>query len=265
MSLTDLRGSGDGGGGSGGPAPAIEGVAFLDDPSAVEALPVRTLFDEEALLVACAGRTIEAAGLQGAEGGEGAGLDDTALVAAVDTVVDGWKADYFAAVVEEGPLGASPLVFPYTSPNALAARLSIVHGLRGESLTVTSGPLSFLKALVHGRMLVETGRAARVLCAAVAEGSALTLLLSARSAPLCLRGAFESGAERRGEGRRLCRAMGETFAAFLDACGGGRALMEFCDDSGRGVTVEIDGRRSGLFPGPDGAAGEPASGETEGE
>ncbi|MGE5664156.1 MAG: beta-ketoacyl synthase N-terminal-like domain-containing protein [Deltaproteobacteria bacterium] len=73
--------------------------------------------------------------------------DAVGLALGLDEGIDGIKARHSAAVSSEGPLGASPVWFPLTAPNTIAAQLSIALGLRGESHTVCGGTLSGAQAI----------------------------------------------------------------------------------------------------------------------
>ena len=62
------------------------------------------------------------------------GRDDIGLYIGIDNAVEDIKNEYFENVIREGSLGASPLLFPFTSPNALAAQATIIFDIRGESM-----------------------------------------------------------------------------------------------------------------------------------
>jgi len=61
------------------------------------------------------------------------GKDTIGLYLGIDNAVEDIKNEFFENIVREGVLGASPLIFPFTSPNALAAQATILFDLRGES------------------------------------------------------------------------------------------------------------------------------------
>lgn len=65
-----------------------------------------------------------------------AGTSDIGIYIGVDDSVEDIKDEYLGGILSEGLLGASPLLFPFTAPNALAARISIAFDLRGESITM---------------------------------------------------------------------------------------------------------------------------------
>jgi 3-oxoacyl-(acyl-carrier-protein) synthase len=54
----------------------------------------------------------------------------------IDDAVEDIKNEYFDGILKEGILGASPLLFPCTSPNILAAQVSIAFDMRGEIFTI---------------------------------------------------------------------------------------------------------------------------------
>lgn len=63
-----------------------------------------------------------------------AGTEDIALYLGIDNAIEDIKNEFWGNIVKDGILGASPLLFPFTSPNALAAQATIVLDLRGESV-----------------------------------------------------------------------------------------------------------------------------------
>ncbi|MEW6419135.1 MAG: beta-ketoacyl synthase N-terminal-like domain-containing protein [Nitrospirota bacterium] len=64
------------------------------------------------------------------------GSTDISLYIGIDNAIEGIKDEYFNSVITYGILGSSPLLFPFTSPNALTARISIAFDIRGESITI---------------------------------------------------------------------------------------------------------------------------------
>ncbi|MBF0457274.1 MAG: hypothetical protein HQK99_05200 [Nitrospirae bacterium] len=62
------------------------------------------------------------------------GRDDTGLYMGIDDAVEDIKDDFFRGVLGDGILGASPLMFPFTSPNAFSAQITIVFDMRGECI-----------------------------------------------------------------------------------------------------------------------------------
>ena len=62
--------------------------------------------------------------------------DSIALYLGIDNAIEDIKDEFFSNILKEGLLGSSPLLFPFTSPNALAAQATIVFDLRGESVVI---------------------------------------------------------------------------------------------------------------------------------
>jgi hypothetical protein len=92
--------------------------------------------------------------------------DRTGIALGLDEGIDGIKADHCLAVAREGPTGASPLHFPFTAPNSVAAQISIALDLRGESVTFCGGALSGAHALGHALEAVREGCQAAMLAGA---------------------------------------------------------------------------------------------------
>lgn len=72
---------------------------------------------------------------------------EVGIALGIDEGIDGIKARHCLAVQCDGPLGASPLVFPLTTQNAVTAGVSIALDLRGEMFTLCCGPLSGAAAI----------------------------------------------------------------------------------------------------------------------
>ncbi len=86
------------------------------------------------------------------------GETGTGIILGIDEGIDDIKADHWRAVLAEGPLGASPLHFPFTAPNAVTAQLTIFLDLRGETATVCGGALSGAEAIGLAAASVRDGR-----------------------------------------------------------------------------------------------------------
>jgi hypothetical protein len=86
------------------------------------------------------------------------GGEEIGVALGLEEGIDGIKAQYYRDILKDGPLGASPIVFPLTTPNTIAARISIALDLRGENVTVCGGTLSGAHAL---GLAVEALRAER--------------------------------------------------------------------------------------------------------
>jgi hypothetical protein len=91
-------------------------------------------------------------------GGEGAGI-----AMGVEEGIDPIKADYYRGILRDGPLGASLLAFPFTAPNTIAARISILMDLRGENHTVCGGSLSGAQAIGLALEALREGRSPAML------------------------------------------------------------------------------------------------------
>ena len=117
----------------------ITGRCRLESSDVEEALnkleglikPMRLVHDLERLAVAAVGGALLDAGLSFPVGDSTVGI-----FIGIDDAIEDIKDEYFSGVLAEGILGASPLLFPFTSPNALAAQVSIAFDLRGEGIVM---------------------------------------------------------------------------------------------------------------------------------
>lgn len=92
---------------------------------------MRFVHDLEKLVVTSIGLALYDAGLPFLVGNE-----DIGLYVGIDNSIEDIKNEYFNNILSEGILGASPLLFPFTSPNALTAQATIAFDIRGESITL---------------------------------------------------------------------------------------------------------------------------------
>ncbi|MGO9614598.1 MAG: beta-ketoacyl synthase N-terminal-like domain-containing protein [Dissulfurispiraceae bacterium] len=93
--------------------------------------PMRLVHELERLAVAAVGGALLDAGLSLPLG------DSTvSMYIGIGDAIEDIKDAYFNGILTEGILGASPLLFPFTSPNALAAQVSIAFDLRGEGIVI---------------------------------------------------------------------------------------------------------------------------------
>ncbi|GAB62996.1 MAG: hypothetical protein DWB56_07245 [Candidatus Jettenia sp.] len=92
---------------------------------------MRFVHDLEKLVVTAVGLVLYDAGMSFPVGNE-----DIGLYVEVDNAIEDIKSEYFNNILSEGILGASPLLFPFTSPNALTAQATIAFDIRGESITL---------------------------------------------------------------------------------------------------------------------------------
>jgi len=105
--------------------------------------PMRFIHDLDKLAIAAIGITLEDAMIPFPVGNS-----DISLYIGIDDSIEDIKNDYFRSIIAEGILGASPLLFPLTTPNALAAQASILFDIRGESITFSLNH-SFSKVLEY--------------------------------------------------------------------------------------------------------------------
>jgi 3-oxoacyl-[acyl-carrier-protein] synthase II len=136
-------------------------------------------------------------------------------IGGISTLVDGQD-----ALRERGPESVSPLAVPLMMSNAGSAALSMRHGLRGPSFTVTTACASGAHALGSALRMLQTGEADAVL----AGGSEAGLAPLARAAFAALDALSESGISRPFDARRDGFVMGEGAAVLvLERSAGARA------------------------------------------
>jgi beta-ketoacyl synthase-like protein len=123
-----------------------------------EGVPVRLFHPIEEVACLAAYEALSLAGVAVPFGKDGIGI-----AIGVDEGIDGIKARYYQGVLRDGPLGASPLAFPFTTANTIAARISILLDLRGASLTVCGGSISGAQAIGLAMETVREGRSGAVL------------------------------------------------------------------------------------------------------
>jgi len=169
----------------------------------------RTICLEEAMLLESVSRFVDSSL-------ESANACSAGIVLGVDGPVDIWKKEFFSSMIMDGPLGASPLLFPYTSHNALAARLSIEYGVRGQSLTIASGPLSFLKALCEAFRLIELGVVEAIIVGGVGIGKVATTLLSERGGEFVISGVKELSSCKKDDSSCLIYCIEDSFNLIAD-------------------------------------------------
>lgn len=144
-------------------------IADTDVSEALSGERTRTMNREARTLLATARLALADAGL------EGFGGDRDGIV--VSTCHAGLQdyADLYCAGVTEGPRAVSPTHGPQTGLNAPAAQLGIRLGAEGPNMTVCSGDVGGLDALVYATMTLETGAADVMLVCGVELPSHLLL------------------------------------------------------------------------------------------
>jgi len=86
------------------------------------------------------------------------GDDSISIYAGIDEGIDSIKFRYYEGVLKEGPLGASPALFPLTSPNAVSAQIAIDFDARGECITFPAGMLSGARAISYASECIMLGK-----------------------------------------------------------------------------------------------------------
>jgi len=71
--------------------------------------------------------------------------------------VDGFKTDFFRLYKKSNPLLTSPSLFPFTTPNSLAAWLAIPMGVKGPTTTFVSGCNASSHALLAANDAISSG------------------------------------------------------------------------------------------------------------
>tara|TARA_B100000315_G_scaffold257950_1_gene308529 strand:+ start:492 stop:1322 length:831 start_codon:yes stop_codon:yes gene_type:complete len=99
------------------------------------------------------------------------------LVLGVDEGIDDCKKHFFKGLIADGAQGVSPLLFPFTAPNAITARVSIVFSIRGENITFADGCLSSGKAMAYAIDLLKLKKATTVITGGVTHNYAAVAVL----------------------------------------------------------------------------------------
>jgi len=180
--------------------------------------------------------------------------------------------EFAAGYLRRGAGGLSPLAFPNTVMNTMAAASAIALGLHGSSVTVNARRVAGELAVGRGAALIAGGRATAVLAGGVDELSPLMFAVLARLAAISPRGGGEEGCrpfDRDASGP--VRGEGATFLVLesLEAAAarGARALGEIRGaawrSGARAAAIPPALEAAGLAPGDIGwiygsAAGDPA-------
>lgn len=65
-----------------------------------------------------------------------------------------YVADFYSSLLEYGPRGAQPFLFPDTVPNAPASQIAIFHGITGPNTTFCQNEISAENAIFYARNLL---------------------------------------------------------------------------------------------------------------
>lgn len=178
--------------------------------------------------------------------------------------------EFAGGYLRRGVRGLSPLAFPNTVMNAMAAAAAIALGLRGATITVNARRVAGELAVARGAALVASGRAPAVLAGGVDELSPLMFGMLARLGAVSPRGGGEEAC--RPFDRRASGAVRGEGAAFLvleplatAASRGARVLGEIraaAWRSGRATAIGPALEAAGAAPGEigwiyGGASGDP--------
>ncbi len=211
----------------------ISRLFFSGEGDMTPPVNTRTLLDEERLMLGSISASIAGCGLSKDD------IERAGIIVGVDNAIDKVKESYFRGVVKDGPLGASPLLFPYTSANVLAARATIHLGIKGPDITIASGPLSFLKAVSYAYCLVSSGIIDLAIVAGVTEGIAVVVVLGLDRSDCFITGAVESRADGAQE-INTSQSMSETFSLFEGALRArADSTIEAADPSGNVVRLSL--------------------------
>jgi len=62
---------------------------------------------------------------------------------------------FYLSLLDDGPRGAQPLLFPETVPNAPASHIAMVHQIRGPNATFCQNDISAEAAIIYAKSLLE--------------------------------------------------------------------------------------------------------------
>jgi len=63
--------------------------------------------------------------------------------------------DFYISLLEEGPRGTHPFLFPETVPNAPASHIAMYHGITGPNSTFCQNEISAENAIMYARNLLS--------------------------------------------------------------------------------------------------------------
>lgn len=199
---------------------------------------VKTILRSEELILGAVSDVLKKA--QGLE------REATGVVFGSDNAIDDCKEGYYRAVLADGPLGASPLVFPYTSANAITAQVTIAFGLHYETFTITDGPLSFLKAAGLAFDLIRSGVCRDVIAGGFSQDAAFAMLMQTAPEPgkaLSEMTDHHEGPAPAGSGLATVPSMEETFvdmAALLTDGTGTRTIKGVDKVGGNMISLIVE-------------------------
>lgn len=81
---------------------------------------------------------------------------DISIYIGIDDAIEEIKERHFNGILDEGILGVSPLIFPYTSPNAFVSQAAIAFDIRGESIVMPCRS-SYRNAVQYADMCIRGG------------------------------------------------------------------------------------------------------------
>ena len=158
---------------------AVTGLGLIEDidkkePIDFSELPgqIRTVLRIEELVLYAVKEAIKDAKLSIAKDPTSIGI-----VLGVDEGIDECKNDFFKGLLADGLENLSPLLFPFTAPNAITARVSIVFSIRGENITFADGCLSSGKAMAYAIDILKLKKAKAVITGGVTHNYAAIVVL----------------------------------------------------------------------------------------
>jgi len=151
-------------------------------------------------------------------------------------------AEFFSGFLRRGPGGLSPMIFPNTVMNSMAAVVAITMGAKAPSITVNQATVAGDLAMVQGAALIASGRADAVIAGGVDE------IFFDVYRGLCALGALSPMRDGAREGCRpyapdhngLVMGEGATFLVLEE--------MEAAQARGATIHAEILGRAWGSIP-----------------
>ncbi len=131
-------------------------------------MPIRRLSEYARLTVAASRLACEDAGLNDRED-----MADTSAILGTCHGSADYSERYYRELVEHGLAAGNPMLFAEGVPNAGAAHLTIMLGLRGGSQTIIGSRTSAIEALNLAQVRIASGEADRVIICAAEENVAV--------------------------------------------------------------------------------------------